>query len=94
MGTVVFAYVVNRLVMRATLEAPAHEAIGKGLRELLDSAGPAVVAFNPDGELFYSNPSAERLLGYRATELAQSWGKTEILAPGESERGGIVATLP
>jgi PAS domain S-box-containing protein len=85
-GTVVFAFVVNRLVMRATLEAPAHEAIGKGLRELLDQAGPTVVAFNPDGELFYSNPSAERLLGYSTTELAQSWGKTEILASGECER--------
>jgi PAS domain S-box-containing protein len=85
-GTVVCAYVVNRLVVRASHEEPAREAIGKGLRELLDSAGPAVVAINPDGEMFYSNPSAERLLGYRAAELAQLWGKTEILAPGESER--------
>ena len=48
-ATVVFAYVVNRLVVRATHESPAHEAIGKGLRELLDSAGPAVVAMNLDG---------------------------------------------
>jgi PAS domain-containing protein len=70
-GTVVFAYIVNRLVVHATHEAPAQEAIGKGLRELLDSAGPAVVAMNLDGELFYSNPSAERLLGYRAIELTQ-----------------------
>jgi PAS domain S-box-containing protein len=85
-GTVVFAYIVNRLVVHATHEVPAHEAIGKGLRELLDSAGPAVVAVNLDGEMFYANPSAERLLGYRAAELAQLWGKTQILAPGEGER--------
>jgi PAS domain S-box-containing protein len=85
-GTVVFAYIVNRLVVHATHEEPAQEAIGKGLRELLDSAGPSVVAINPDGDLFYSNPSAERLLGYRAAELAQSWDKIEILAPGESDR--------
>jgi len=85
-GTVVFAYVVNRLVVHATHESPAHAAIGKGLRELLDSAGPSVVAMNLDGELFYANPSAERLLGYRSAELAQLWGKTAILAPGESER--------
>ncbi len=85
-ATVVSAYVVNRLVGRATVESPAHGAIGKGLRELLDSAGPSVAAINPDGQIFYSNPSAERLLGYRATELAQMWGKTQILAPGESER--------
>jgi len=85
-GTAVFAYVVNRLVMRASHEAPAQEAIGKGLRELLDSAGPAVVAMNLDGELFYCNPAAERLLGYRAAELMHVWSRTEILAPGESER--------
>ena len=85
-GTGVFAYVVNRLVVHATHEAPAQEAIGKGLRDLLDSAGPAVVAMNLEGELFYSNPAAERLLGYRAAELAQLWGKADILAPGECER--------
>jgi PAS domain S-box-containing protein len=85
-GTVVFAYVVNRLIVRATHEAPAQEAIGKGLRELLDSAGPAVVAMNLAGELFYCNPTAERLVGYRAMELAQLWGKADILAPGECDR--------
>ena len=90
-GTVVFAYIVNRLVVHATEEVPAHEAIGKGLRELLDSAGPAVAAMNLNGELFYCNPAAERLLGYRAAELAQLWGMAPILAPGESER--LVAEL-
>ncbi len=85
-GTVVFAYIVNRLVVHATHEVPAHEAIGKGLRELLDAAGPAVVAMNLEGEMFYANPSAERLLGYRAAEVAEMWGKTAILAPGEGER--------
>jgi PAS domain S-box-containing protein len=85
-GTLGFAYIVNRLVVSAAGEEPVQEAIGKGLRELLDSAGPAVVAMNLDGQMFYSNPPAERLLGYRPSELLQLWGKTEILAPGESER--------
>jgi PAS domain S-box-containing protein len=85
-STVVFAYIVNRLVMRAAHEVPTQEGISRGLRELLDSSGPAVVAMNLDGQLFYSNPPSERLLGYRAAELAQLWGKIEILAPGESQR--------
>ena len=39
-----------------------------------------------NGRLIYCNPAAERMLGYRVAELMESWGKTEILAPGESER--------
>ena len=85
-ATAVFAFVVNRLVVSAAQESPAHEAIGQGLRELLDSAGPAVLAINLPGEIIYCNPAAERLLGYRATELEQQWGKVDILAAGECER--------
>jgi PAS domain-containing protein len=84
-ATAVFAFVVNRLVVNASQQAPAEEAIGQGMRELLDSAGPAVAAINLLGELIYCNPAAERLLGYRAIELEQQWGKVDILAPGECE---------
>lgn len=85
-ATAVFAFVVNRLVVSSSQETPAHEAVDQGLRELLDSAGPAVVAVNLLGELIYCNPAAERLLGYRAAELEQQWGKIDILAAGECER--------
>jgi len=85
-GTALFAFMVNRLAARATQAAPAEEAIGKGLRELLDGAGAAVVAMNLEAEMFYCNPATERLLGYHAAELMHLWGKAEILAPGECER--------
>ena len=85
-ATLLFAYVVNRLVLRASEQAPAQEVIGRGLRELLDAAGPAVMALNLAGETFYCNPAAERLLGRNATDLIGAWGKVEILAPAECER--------
>ncbi|HEX4030389.1 MAG TPA: PAS domain S-box protein [Terracidiphilus sp.] len=56
------------------------------LRELLESAGPAVAAVGRDGRLAYLNPSAERLLGYYADELVDDWTGAGILAPGEGSR--------
>ena len=56
------------------------------LKELLDSAGPAVVAMDLEGQMIYCNSAAERLLGYNAAELVIPWGKAEILAPGEGDR--------
>jgi len=85
-GMLVVGFVVNRLVAHASREASAHQAVGNGLRQLLDSTGPAVVAINLQGELMYSNPAAARLLGYRASDLEQMWDKFSILAPGECER--------
>jgi PAS domain S-box-containing protein len=85
-GTLAFAYAVNRLVIRASQEEPAQEAIGESLRGLLESAGPSVIALDLHGELNYCNPAAERLLGYRADELKQLWGNADVLAPGECER--------
>ena len=84
-ATGVFALVLNRLALRPAALATASP-IGEGLRELLDSAGPAVVATDLNGRLNYCNPAAERLLGYRASELLEIWGKEEILATGEGER--------
>jgi PAS domain S-box-containing protein len=85
-ATVVFAYIVNRLLAQTPQEASPKEAIGEGLRELFDLAGPAVLAVNLQGEFAYLNPTAERLLGYRAAELKSLWGKVDLLAPGECER--------
>ena len=55
-------------------------------REILDSAGPAVVAIGLDGRLTYVNPSAERLLGSDASELMSELPLTDLLAPGEGAR--------
>jgi len=84
-ATTVFALILNRVLLRPEA-APAQVPIGEGLRELLDSAGPAVIATDLRGHLIYCNPAAERLLGYRGAELLELWGQTELLAPGESER--------
>ncbi len=84
-ATGLFALLLNRLLLRA---GPAAEAgpIGEGLRELLDSAGPAVVAIDLTGRLIYCNPATERLLGYHAAELLDLWGKAEHSCARRRER--------
>jgi len=89
-ATAVFALALNRLASRSDASS-MHAPIAEGLRELLDSAGPAVVATDLNGSLIYCNPAAERLLGYRFAELADLWRNAELLAPGESER--VVAEM-
>ena len=66
----------------AMTEAPTLEP----LKEILDSAGPAVVAVGIDGRLTYVNPSAERLLGCDAARLMKEWVIADVLAPGEVAR--------
>ena len=77
------AFILNRIVVRAAAEKPqeTQELIGAGLRALLDSTGPSVVAIDVNGQLIYCNPAVERLLGYHASELANLAVKaeTEIL---------------
>ncbi len=84
-ATAVFAFLLNRQIRRTQPMAP-HEALGEGLQQLLDSAGPAVLAMDLEGRLIYCNPAAERLLGYRTAELVSHWGSLELLAAGEDER--------
>jgi PAS domain S-box-containing protein len=86
LATAAFALMLNRMLLRPAPTALGPETIGEGLRELLDSAGPAVVAMDLEGQLIYCNSAAERLLGYHAAELVVPWGKAEILAPGEGDR--------
>ncbi len=85
LATALFALLLNRRLLRGG-SVPGAEPIGEGLRQLLDSAGPGVVALDLAGRLIYCNPAAERMLGYRATELAEQWETIELLAPGEAER--------
>ncbi len=86
LATGAFALMLNRMLLRAVPMARGPEAIGETLRELLDSADPAVVAMDLEGQLIYCNPAAERLLGYHAAELIVPWSKAAILAPGEDDR--------
>jgi PAS domain S-box-containing protein len=85
-----FAFMLNRIVVRAATTPPpqALEAIGEGLKALLDSTGPAVVAMDLEGQLIYCNPAVERLIGYRAMDLISASGSLNVsfLGPGESDR--------
>jgi PAS domain S-box-containing protein len=69
---------------------PADEVVavaaGEPMKDVLDSAGPMVVAAGVDGRFTYLNPAAERLLGYHASELMEMSSAGEILAPGEAKR--------
>jgi PAS domain S-box-containing protein len=50
---------------------------------VLDAIGQAVLAGQPDGTIVYANPAAERLLGWRASELVGRNG-FELLAPPDA----------
>jgi PAS domain S-box-containing protein len=79
-------------VLALRLVPPAVDAlrldalISQPLRELFDSAGPAVVTISLDGRLNFINPAGERMIGYHAEELMSAWTTVEILAPGEGAR--------
>jgi PAS domain S-box-containing protein len=76
-----------RLLMRQRAASQLHLVPApEPLRDVFESAGPAVAAIGLDGCLTYVNPSAERLLGYHADELIKQWGSFEVLASGEGDR--------
>ena len=85
-ATATFAFMLNRLVVRAAAAPPPPPAIGDEFQALLDSAGPAILATDIGGRVIYCNPALERMLGYRIAELLEIWGKREVLAPGEGDR--------
>ena len=75
-----------RLVPPAANALRLEDLIFQPLRELLDSAGPAIVTISLDGRLTFINPAGERMLGYHAEALMNEWSTVEILAPGEGSR--------
>jgi PAS domain S-box-containing protein len=80
-----------RLVPPATDPLQLDVLASHPLRELLDSAGPAVVTISLDGRLSFINPAGERMLGYHAEELIDAWTTVQVLAQGEGAR--LVAEL-
>src|SRR5579863_5309514 len=81
------AAVAMRLLADNSAEREAaNRYAGDPSRDLIDSAGPMVVSIGLDGRLTYVNPTAERLLGYRALELINKSRIVELLAPGEGAR--------
>jgi PAS domain S-box-containing protein len=85
-GTAAVVLGLRMLIRESAPPEPIPIAVAEPLKDLLESAGPAMVAIDLDCQLTYVNPSAERLLGYHAEELKREWGKFEILGPGEGVR--------
>ncbi len=90
-GLVLFAAFVSALLLAFRLfirfpEVADRPPTAGPVNDLLDSAGPAIVAVGLDSRPIYVNPAAERLLGYHADELMTHWIQTEIFAPGEGAR--------
>ncbi len=84
--TLVAAVAMRLLADNAAEREAAARYAGDPLRDLLDSAGPIVIALDLDGRVTYANPTAERLLGYRAAELQEFKRAFSLLAPGEGIR--------
>jgi len=82
------AAVIALWLMARIPSAPAGAAAPAldPLKDVLDSAGPLVLATSLDGRFTYLNPAAERLLGYHAAELMGMASAGDILAPGEGRR--------
>jgi PAS domain S-box-containing protein len=74
------------LVEDVTARAGA-EAQSRFRNALLDAIGDAVLAAEPDGTIVYANTAAERLLGWKVSELIGENG-LELLAPKDPDRSG------
>lgn len=60
---------------------------------LLDAIGEAVLASRTDGTIVYANPAAERMFGWRATELIGQNGLKLLAPPGGDDGYPIHAKL-
>jgi PAS domain S-box-containing protein len=66
-----------------------EEAQSRFRNALLDAIGDAVLAAKPDGTIVYANAAAERLLGWKVSELIGENG-LELLAPKDTTPDGMV----
>lgn len=65
-------------------------------RSILDSAGPVMIACDLKGRITLFNPAAERMLGYRASEVLGAITAAELFPESEMARVGeqLAATMP
>jgi PAS domain S-box-containing protein len=85
-GGVAAVIALRLLALVPPASGASAESVAEPFKDVLDSAGPMVMAAGLDGRFTYLNPAAERLLGYHASELMAMSSAGEILAPGESQR--------
>ncbi len=64
-------------------------------RSILDSAGPVMIACDLGGHISLFNPAAERMLGYRASEVLGKLTARDLYPEGEMARVGeqLVASM-
>jgi PAS domain S-box-containing protein len=74
-------------VVRDVTERNAAAREAQFRMALLDAVGEAVAAARPDGSIVYLNPAAERLFGWRASEVIGKNGLVLIPAPTAAEEG-------
>ncbi|HEV2473787.1 MAG TPA: PAS domain-containing protein, partial [Chthonomonadales bacterium] len=74
------------LADNAEAKEPVTRSVSEPMKDLLDSAGSAVIALDLGGRITYVNPAGERLLGYRRAELVGAVRVDELLASGEGSR--------
>src|SRR5271157_4103250 len=80
------ALLALRMRVRNPVTSEPSAPTAQSLKELLDSAGPMVMAAGLDGRFIYLNPAAERLLGYHASQLMGMASAGDILPQGEGDR--------
>jgi|GEM_PF-2808245 len=74
-------------VVRDVTERNAAAREAQFRMALLDAVGEAVAAGDPDGRVVYVNPAAERLFGFRASEVIGKSGLALMPAPTAAEEG-------
>jgi len=74
-------------VVRDVTERNAAAREAQFRMALLDAVGEAVAAADPDGRVVYVNPAAERIFGWRASEVIGKSGLALIPAPTAAEEG-------
>ena len=87
----ILASVLPLFLLMLFLPRQADSAIQKNggaelAEALLHSTSPMILATALDGSFTYMTPSAERILGIRATDLVGKARMTEVFASGEMER--------
>jgi PAS domain S-box-containing protein len=89
-GLLVGAAVAGAALVAARIYLGTREGgattTGRRMKELLDSAGPMVMAADLEGRFTYVNPAMERVLGYHASEFMEMANAGLVLVPGEDTR--------
>lgn len=85
------ALAILLMTIRIALYADAHHAADdarnvKFFKSLLNSTAPALLVLDDEGNVFFVNEAAERILGYAASELMGPWGTPELLPETEGQR--------